>query len=147
MYPQDSSVADGVLSVGGCDVRELAREFGTPAYVVAEADLRAAAQAFTAALAEAHGGPGEVVLVFCHHSAVGSGPILDLRLVVPGTVEPHEAPETIELSPEQLRDRILVVEFGPAGLDIVLATPDYREVIRLYRFPSSPPSTRSSEAS
>ena len=61
MYPQDSSVADGVLSVGGCDARELAREFGTPAYVVAEADLRAAAQAFTAALAEAHGGPGEVV--------------------------------------------------------------------------------------
>ena len=41
MYPQDSSVADGVLSVGGCDARELAREFGTPAYVVAEADLRA----------------------------------------------------------------------------------------------------------
>ena len=38
MYPEDSSVADGVLSVGGCDARELAREFGTPAYVVAEAE-------------------------------------------------------------------------------------------------------------
>jgi diaminopimelate decarboxylase len=61
VYPRDSTVADGVLSVGGCDARELAREFGTPAYVVAEADLRAAARAFTAALADAHHGPGEVV--------------------------------------------------------------------------------------
>ena len=91
--------------------------------------------------------PSEVALVVCHHSAVGSGTTLDLRLVVPGTVAPHETPETIKLSPEQLRDRILVVEFGPAGLDIVLTTPDYREVIRLYRFPSSSPGTPSSKAS
>jgi diaminopimelate decarboxylase len=61
VYPQDSTVADGVLSVGGCDARELAREFGTPVYVVAEADLRAAAHAFTATLGDAHDGPGEVV--------------------------------------------------------------------------------------
>ena len=61
MYPQDSSAADGVLTVGGCDARELAREFGTPAYVVAEADLRARARAFLAALAGVHDGPGEVV--------------------------------------------------------------------------------------
>ena len=32
----------GRLEVGGCDTIELAREFGTPAYVVAEDDLRAA---------------------------------------------------------------------------------------------------------
>ncbi len=50
-----------MLSVGGCDARELAREFGTPAYVVAEADLRARARVFVAALAAAHDGPGEVV--------------------------------------------------------------------------------------
>ena len=61
MYPRDSSVADGVLSIGGCDARELAREFGTPAYVVAEDDLRAAAREFVDALAAVHGGPGEVV--------------------------------------------------------------------------------------
>ena len=61
MYPRDSSVADGVLSIGGCDARELAREFGTPAYVVAEDDLRAQARAFTTALARVHDGPGEVV--------------------------------------------------------------------------------------
>jgi diaminopimelate decarboxylase len=36
----------GRLEVGGCDVIELAREFGTPAYVVAEGDLRARARAF-----------------------------------------------------------------------------------------------------
>ena len=61
MYPRDSSVADGVLSIGGCDARELAREFGTPAYVVAEDDLRARARTFTQALARLHDGPGEVV--------------------------------------------------------------------------------------
>ncbi|HWM08143.1 MAG TPA: diaminopimelate decarboxylase [Solirubrobacteraceae bacterium] len=61
MYPEDSSVEGGVLSVGGCDARELAREFGTPAYVVAESDLRARARDVVAALAAAHDGPGEVV--------------------------------------------------------------------------------------
>jgi diaminopimelate decarboxylase len=61
VYPRDSSVADGVLSIGGCDARELAREFGTPAYVVAEDDLRAGARTFVEALARVHDGPGEVV--------------------------------------------------------------------------------------
>jgi diaminopimelate decarboxylase len=57
VYPEDSSVDGGVLSIGGCDARELAREFGTPAYVVAEDDLRSRARAFTRALA----GGGEIV--------------------------------------------------------------------------------------
>ena len=57
MYPEDSFVENGVLMIGGCDARELAREFGTPAYVVAEEDLRARARAFTRAL----GPSGEVV--------------------------------------------------------------------------------------
>ena len=35
----------GRLTVGGVDVRELAREFGTPAYVLDEADFRARARA------------------------------------------------------------------------------------------------------
>ena len=61
MYPRDSSVADGVLSIGGCDARELALEFGTPAYVVAEEDLRTQARTFTEALDRLHEGPGEVV--------------------------------------------------------------------------------------
>jgi diaminopimelate decarboxylase len=39
----------GVLEIGGCDALELAREFGTPAYVVAEDDLRARGHAFLAA--------------------------------------------------------------------------------------------------
>ncbi len=39
----------GALEVGGCDTIELAREFGTPAYVVAEDDLRAGARAFVQA--------------------------------------------------------------------------------------------------
>ncbi|HWD10813.1 MAG TPA: hypothetical protein VG366_03150 [Solirubrobacteraceae bacterium] len=36
----------GRLEVGGCDTLELAREYGTPAYVVAEEDLQARARAF-----------------------------------------------------------------------------------------------------
>ena len=36
----------GRLEVGGCDVIELAREFGTPAYVYAEDDMRARARAY-----------------------------------------------------------------------------------------------------
>jgi diaminopimelate decarboxylase len=39
----------GVLEIGGCDTLELAREFGTPAYVVAEDDLRARARSFLTA--------------------------------------------------------------------------------------------------
>jgi diaminopimelate decarboxylase len=61
VYPQDSSVDDGVLTIGGCGARALAREFGTPAYVVAEDDLRARARLFTGALAARHRGPGEIV--------------------------------------------------------------------------------------
>jgi diaminopimelate decarboxylase len=44
--------ADGVLQLGGCDARELAREFGTPAYIVAEDDLRTRAQRFLKAFAQ-----------------------------------------------------------------------------------------------
>jgi diaminopimelate decarboxylase len=61
VYPEDSSVEDGVLAIGGCDARELAREFGTPAYVIAEEDLRGRARAFTRALATRHAAAGEVV--------------------------------------------------------------------------------------
>jgi diaminopimelate decarboxylase len=50
VFPLGSRVDErGHLEVGGCDVLELAREFGTPAYVVAEDDLRARARAFLAA--------------------------------------------------------------------------------------------------
>jgi diaminopimelate decarboxylase len=44
--------ADGVLQLGGCDARALAREFGTPAYIVVEDDLRTRARRFLAAFAE-----------------------------------------------------------------------------------------------
>src|SRR5215208_973600 len=39
VYPDASSVEHGRLRVGGCDAIELAREFGTPAYVIAEEGL------------------------------------------------------------------------------------------------------------
>ncbi len=56
VFPLGSRLNErGRLEVGGCDTVELAREFGTPAYVVAEDDLRARARAFMQAGAEAHG--------------------------------------------------------------------------------------------
>src|SRR5215212_2133814 len=61
VYPEASTVADGRLVVGGCDAVELAREHGTPAYVMAEDDLRARARAFRTALETHHDGPGEVI--------------------------------------------------------------------------------------
>jgi diaminopimelate decarboxylase len=46
-FPLGSRVNErGHLEVGGCDTIELAHQFGTPAYVLAEDDLRARARAF-----------------------------------------------------------------------------------------------------
>ncbi len=44
----------GHLEIGGCDVLELVREFGTPAYIVAEDDLRARARSFLEELGARH---------------------------------------------------------------------------------------------
>src|SRR6201995_1181078 len=55
VYPQGTRVNErGRLEIGGCDAIELAREFGTPAYVVAEQDLRARARSFVQALSARH---------------------------------------------------------------------------------------------
>jgi diaminopimelate decarboxylase len=50
VFPLGSRLNErGRLEVGGCDTIELAREFGTPAYVVAEDDLRSRARTFVRA--------------------------------------------------------------------------------------------------
>jgi diaminopimelate decarboxylase len=47
VYPIGTRVNErGRLEIGGCDLTELAREFGTPAYVYAVADLRERARAY-----------------------------------------------------------------------------------------------------
>jgi diaminopimelate decarboxylase len=47
VYPLGSRVNErGHLEIGGCDVVELAAEFGTPAYIYAEDDIRARARAY-----------------------------------------------------------------------------------------------------
>jgi len=54
--PRDSALDErGRLQIGGCDAIELAREHGTPAYVVAEEDLRALARAYVRAGRETAG--------------------------------------------------------------------------------------------
>jgi diaminopimelate decarboxylase len=50
VYPLGSRLNEaGRLEVGGCDLAELAKEFGTPAYVYAEDDLRTRARAYVEA--------------------------------------------------------------------------------------------------
>ena len=44
--------ADGVLTVGGLDVRDLATEFGTPLFVLDEEDFRARCRAWREAFAD-----------------------------------------------------------------------------------------------
>src|SRR5215203_4516177 len=61
VYPEAASVRDGRLSIGGCDVLGLAREYGTPAYVVAEDDLRSRAREFVRAMGAHHGGRARVM--------------------------------------------------------------------------------------
>ncbi|MGH3417806.1 MAG: diaminopimelate decarboxylase, partial [Actinocrinis sp.] len=61
VYPSASRVNErGHLELGGCDAIELARRFGTPAYVVVQDDLRARARAIVEALSIRH--PNSAVL-------------------------------------------------------------------------------------
>jgi diaminopimelate decarboxylase len=61
VFPQGSRVdAEGHLEVAGCDVVELAAEFGTPAYFYAEDDIRARARAYREAF-ESRGADFEIL--------------------------------------------------------------------------------------
>jgi diaminopimelate decarboxylase len=63
VFPLGSRLNErGRLEVGGCDAIELAREYGTPAYVVAEDDLRTRARAFLQAGRD--GGHADFQVVF-----------------------------------------------------------------------------------
>jgi diaminopimelate decarboxylase len=55
VYPLGTRVNErGHLEIGGCDAVELVREFGSPAYIVAEDDLKTRARAFADALSSRH---------------------------------------------------------------------------------------------
>jgi diaminopimelate decarboxylase len=55
VFPLGTRVNErGHLEIGGCDAIELAQEFGTPAYVVAEDDLRVRARTFVDEVAARH---------------------------------------------------------------------------------------------
>jgi diaminopimelate decarboxylase len=49
VWPHSARRVDGVLTVGGLDVRDLAAEFGTPLYVLDEEDFRSRARDYQAA--------------------------------------------------------------------------------------------------
>ena len=55
VFPLGSRVDErGRLEIGGCDAVELAREFGTPAFIVAEDDVRSRARTFVEELGSRH---------------------------------------------------------------------------------------------
>ena len=49
VWPRSAKRDDGVLTIGGVDVRDLAREYGTPLYVYDEEDVRSRAREYAAA--------------------------------------------------------------------------------------------------
>lgn len=49
VWPRNSKREEGVLTVGGVDVRDLAKEYGTPLYVYDEEDVRSRAREYAAA--------------------------------------------------------------------------------------------------
>ncbi len=51
VWPRTARRLEGALQVGGVDVRDLAREFGTPLYVLDEEDVRQRAREYVAAFA------------------------------------------------------------------------------------------------
>lgn len=53
LWSQNVTKTDGVLQVAGMSATEIAEEFGTPAYVIDEADFRSRAQDFATAFAGA----------------------------------------------------------------------------------------------
>jgi diaminopimelate decarboxylase len=52
VWPATARRTDGVLTVGGVDVREIAREYGTPTYVLDEVDFRARCREWREAFAD-----------------------------------------------------------------------------------------------
>jgi len=65
LWPASTTVGpDGAVSLGGVDLRALAAEHGTPAYVLDEADFRRRARAFREAFGEAFGAIGTEVDVY-----------------------------------------------------------------------------------
>lgn len=51
IWPQTTTVQDGVIAIGGCSLIDLANHFGTPIYVLDEADFKARANSWQLALA------------------------------------------------------------------------------------------------
>jgi diaminopimelate decarboxylase len=75
VFPLGSRLNErGRLEIGGCDAIELAREFGTPAYVVSEDDLRSRARVYLEALRTRH----EDCAVAFASKAFSCTPVLEL---------------------------------------------------------------------
>ena len=71
IWPRGAQRSGGVLTIGGIDVRDLAAEFGTPAMIMDEADVRSRAREYVDAFGEDCGdqiGAGREMPVEGRHS-------------------------------------------------------------------------------
>ena len=60
LWPDTAEVlANGHLAIGGCDTADLAREYGTPLYLLDQATFEATCRAYLAALAQHYPGPSQ----------------------------------------------------------------------------------------
>jgi diaminopimelate decarboxylase len=69
LFPTSAEVGGDDLRVGGCSLREIAREFGTPAFVIDEGALRARAREYLAAFSAGHPGSRVCFAVKAYPSA------------------------------------------------------------------------------
>ena len=53
IWPRTSARVDGAITIAGVDIRDLAREYGTPLYVVDEEDFRSRCRDYRAAFPDA----------------------------------------------------------------------------------------------
>jgi diaminopimelate decarboxylase len=60
LWPDTTTIEQGRLHIGGCDAVALAREYGTPLYLLDAATFRQGCRAYRAALDHGYAGPGAV---------------------------------------------------------------------------------------
>jgi diaminopimelate decarboxylase len=134
---------DAVLQIGGLDVRELARQVGTPAYVLDEVDFRGRAAEFRDSFAEAFAPLGGAHVHYAAKALISVGIArwlaedgLSVDVCSPGELEIAErggfAPERITLhgsnKPDAFLDRAL--ELG-VGRIVVDSLPEIDQISRL----------------
>jgi hypothetical protein len=79
----------------------------------------------------------DALLAYCQEDVPGSKGNRDLGLQIRRATGSTEPARMLGLTVGQLRGRVLVFEFRPEGLDVVLAEPDSQREVFRYQFPAN----------